>query len=217
MTHVPLQRLLRDVGVRTRFRILFGLARRRGPVVLLGPGSPSVTSLAPLPGAIRFVPEISAAWPLWAVSEETSAARAALPLPQELKQRIDDWTGRWNRVMYDNFYEWPDDRLRQKFDREARALCAEIAEALGERHGTCSTGVSTHEDRTGPPQLAALWLLGLAALFRAGCDACPMRFRSASGRNASASASNFASFTQGMVPAGSMAHDRRAPPLTIGG
>lgn len=55
-----------------------------------------------------------------------------MPLPKELKQRIDDWARRWNQVMYDNYYEWPDDEtVRAALDEEAQTLVADMQAALG--------------------------------------------------------------------------------------
>lgn len=131
---VPLHRVLRSAGLVGAVRMMWRLLQGRREVVVLGDGQPAVAPDGPLtPGGIRFAPEFTEEWPLWSVGPQPgTAARDRIPLPPDLKLRIDDWASRWNRAMYDHLYEWPDDgALRASFDAEARDLCDEIAEVLG--------------------------------------------------------------------------------------
>ena len=133
---VPLTDVLRRLPVQTRIRLILRLLRGQRDFVVMGdlPGLPPDRSPTPTmrPGVVRFQPEFSCEWPLWSKGESGGTPqRELMPLPDDLKHRIDDWAARWNRVMYDNFYEWPDDAIRAAFDEEARQLCDEMAEALG--------------------------------------------------------------------------------------
>ena len=96
------------------------------------PGSPPMPEAPTRPGAVVFAPEFSLEWPVWSGGPGGgTAGRAQMPLPEVLKQRIDDWARRWNQVMYDNFYEWPDESVRVALDEEARGLVADMEAALG--------------------------------------------------------------------------------------
>ena len=120
--------------MRTRVQVLLRAFRRRGFVLLSDvPSAPPLPQGPTTPGTVVFAPEFTLDWPVWSASVNGgSAGRSQLPLPEELKQRIDDWARRWNRVMYDNAYEWPDDAsVRAALDEEARTLVADMQTALG--------------------------------------------------------------------------------------
>lgn len=133
----PLNRLLRGLSTRARVRVLLRLLRGQRELVLMGqiPGVPQDALTPPVPtrpGRVVFQPEVSTEWPLWrAPTNGGTAGRAQMPLPDTLKQRVDDWARRWNQVMYDNDFEWPDKTTRAAFDDEARTLVADMQAALG--------------------------------------------------------------------------------------
>lgn len=120
--------------MRTRVRVLLRAFGRREFAMLGDVSDLPPMPLAPTrPGAVVFEPEFSLEWPVWSAGANGgTAGRAQMPLPETLKQRIDDWARRWNQVMYDNIYEWPDDEtVRAAFDEEARKLVAAMQAALG--------------------------------------------------------------------------------------
>lgn len=81
------------------------------------------------PFRLRFFHDYTAT-PLWTRAGELVPLEH-LPLSDELRRRLTQWSREVDRVLMPNDYEWPDEATRRRLEDVGRSLCQEVRRELG--------------------------------------------------------------------------------------